>query len=354
MFVSMRIKTLCLLLLVVLLAACSNDTSSTGDGDEAVPDEAAAPTLCPLTGVETTTDISRPALAVKVDNAPPARPQAGVDGADLVYEELGEGGLTRFLSIFHCNDAESVGPVRSARNVDPDILEEFGQVLLGYSGANSQVLAKIAGSSFIGDLKHGSNGDAYIRASDRKAPYNLMTSTQKLRSAATGDADGPPKTALKFNADVLNPPAPATPAEGVPATDAAPVGNSVSFSYSNANTVKYTYDAASKSYLRFNGEVAHKLANGKQVSAVNVVVQKVKIVPGTIRDASGSLTQDTTVVGSGEVTVLRGGTSVTGTWNRPSLTANTTFTDSSGEIIEFAPGTTFIHLVSQERAVTVQ
>lgn len=355
MFVPMRIKTLCLLLLVVLFAACSNDTSGTGDGDEGVPDEAAAPTLCPLTGVETTTDISRPALAIKVDNAPPARPQAGVEGADLVYEELGEGGLTRFLSIFHCNDSENVGPVRSARNVDPDILQEFGQVLLGYSGANSQVLAKIASSSFIADLKHGSNGDAYIRASDRKAPYNLMTSTQKLRSADdAGDADGPPKTGLKFNAEVLNPPVPATPAEGAPATDPAPVGNSVSFSYSNANTVKYTYDAAAKSYLRFNGEVAHKLANGDQVSATNVVVQKVKIVPGTIRDASGSLTQDTTVVGSGEVTVLRGGTAVTGTWNRPSLTANTTFTDPSGEIIEFAPGTTFIHLVPQDRPVTVQ
>jgi hypothetical protein len=90
------------------------------------------------------------------------------------------------------------------------------------------------------------------------------------------------------------------------------------------------------------------------LSAVNVVVQKVKIVPGTVRDASGTLTSDTTVVGSGEATVLRGGTSVTGTWNRPSVGDNTTFTDASGNVIEFAPGNTFIHLVPQERPVTVQ
>jgi hypothetical protein len=87
---------------------------------------------------------------------------------------------------------------------------------------------------------------------------------------------------------------------------------------------------------------------------VNVVVQKVKIVPGTVRDASGTLTSDTTVTGSGEVTVLRGGTSVTGTWNRASLGDNTTFTDASGKAIEFAPGNTFVHLVPQERPVTVQ
>ena len=103
-----------------------------------------------------------------------------------------------------------------------------------------------------------------------------------------------------------------------------------------------------------HGDTPHNLANGKQVSAVNVVIQKVKIVPGTVRDASGSPTQDTTVVGTGEATVLRGGTAIAGTWNRASLNDGTTFTDAAGAAIEFAPGTTFIHLVPQERPVTVQ
>lgn len=352
----MRIRTLCLLLLVVLLTACGGDGGSEKTPN-AAPGKEEEPILCPLTGVEAASgvDINRPALAVKVDNAPPARPQVGIDGADVVYEEISEGGLTRFLTVFHCNDAGSVGPVRSARTVDPDILGEFGTALFGYSGANSQVLDKISKSDSVVDLKHGSNGDAYTRASDRKAPYNLISSTQKLRSLKGAEgAEGPPKTGFKFNADVLNPPAPASPAPGAPAAPAAPAGNSVTFSYSNSNTVKYNYDAGSKTYLRSNGEVAHKLADGKQVSAVNVVIQKVKIVPGTVRDASGTLTSDTTVIGSGEVTVLRGGTSVTGTWSRPTLGDNTTFTDSSGKTIEFAPGNTFVHLVPQERPVTVQ
>ncbi|CAN5851366.1 DUF3048 domain-containing protein [soil metagenome] len=343
-----------MLLLVVLLAACGGGDDG---GDNAAPVEQEEPVLCPLTGVEAPSgvNIDRPALAVKVDNAPPARPQAGIEAADIVYEEISEGGLTRFLTVFHCNDAGDIGPVRSARTVDPDILQEFGTALFGYSGANSQVLDKIAGSDFIADLKHGSNADAYTRDSDRKAPYNLMTSTQDLRSAEDAEGiQGSPQTGLVFNAEFLNPAAPASPAAGETASPAAPAGNSVSFSYSNSNVVRYDYDAANSRYLRFNGEVAHSLSNGQQVGAVNVVVQKVKIVPGTVRDASGSPTQDTTVVGSGEATVLRGGRAVTGTWSRPSLNDNTTFTDGSGETIEFAPGNTFIHLVPQERPVTVQ
>lgn len=351
----MRIRTLCLLLLVFLLAACGGDDTSGDGGDNAPAAQEEEPTLCPLTGVEAAggVDVERPALAVKIDNAPPARPQAGLDAADIVYEELGEGGLTRFLTIFHCKDSGDVGPVRSARNVDPDILQEFGTALFGYSGANSQVLDKIAEANFVGDLKHGSSGGAYARAADRKAPYNLMTSTEKLRSEdAAKDLEGAPRTGLKFNADVLNAPAPA--ATGAEASPAAPAGNSVTLSYSNSNVVKYAYDGGSKTYLRSNGDTPHKLANGQQVSAANVVIQKVKIVPGTVKDASGSPTQDTTVIGSGEATVIRRGTAVTGKWSRASLNDPTTFTDASGAPIEFAPGTTFIHLVPQERPITVQ
>jgi hypothetical protein len=354
----MRTKLLCFLVLAVLLAACSDGDEGNGD-DGNLPEVVDRPTLCPLTGVEAAegVEIDRPALAVKIDNAPPARPQAGLDAADVVYEELSEGGLTRFLTIFHCNDAELVGPVRSARTVDPEILKEYDPALFAHSGANPQVLDKIADSDWVVDLKHGDHGDAYTRASDRRAPYNLMTTTNAIRELEGADAGGPPETGFTFNADVLNPPAEASPAEGASpaaAAEAPAPGNSVTLSFSNANVVKYNYDPGTKTYLRSHGDVTHQLANGTQVSAVNVVVQKIKTVPGTVRDASGALTVDTTVVGSGDVTVLRGGVAVTGKWNRATLDDKTTFTDVSGETIEFAPGNTFIHLVPQDRPVTVQ
>ncbi|MGH2768138.1 MAG: DUF3048 domain-containing protein, partial [Actinomycetota bacterium] len=143
-----------------------------------------SPVLCPLTGQERAPgfSIDHPALAIKVDNHSAARPQAGLESADIVYEELAEGGITRFLAIFHCSEADRVGPVRSARLVDPDILLEYAPVPFGYSGANPVVVEKVESTQGIVSLRHGRFGDAYERVRGRQAPHNLFTSTQKLRA----------------------------------------------------------------------------------------------------------------------------------------------------------------------------
>lgn len=352
MFFEMRkLTAFFLLALLLALGACGEDDS----GDQAAgdqPTEEREPTLCPLTGVETTIDVERPALAVKVDNAPPSRPQVGVQAADVVYEEISEGGLTRFLAIFHCSDAPVIGSVRSARTADPDILQEYAPVLFAYSGANDQVLQKVASTRGVIDLKHGSNADAYNRVSSRRAPYNLFTGTDRVRDLpAARDVRGAPETGLAFDAELLEAPAPPAAGTGSPA---APAGNAVAFSYSNATNVRWSYDPGTKRYLRFHGDAPHRLEGGEQVSATNVVVMKVRITAGQVRDASGTPTQDTSVTGGGEVTVLRGGSAVTGQWNRANASDRTTFTDASGQPIELAPGNTWIHLVPQDRPVTVQ
>ncbi|MGQ0678419.1 MAG: DUF3048 domain-containing protein [Actinomycetota bacterium] len=356
-------RCLSVLLLALLLSACGGTQE---DPDSAPQAQAESPTpaepiLCPLTGLEAPGDFDeqRPALAVKIDNAPPARPQAGLLQADVVYEELSEGGLTRFLTIFHCGDTDSVGPIRSARTADPDILQEYAPALFAYSGANSQVLQKVASTEGVVDLKHGSNGDAYTRESSRKAPFDLFSSTARLRSLeAAAAAAAPPEPGFEFDEALLNPPSPgpspSADATAPAASPAAPAGTSVSFSYSNTNSVRFTYDPATKAYQRFHGDAQHKVVSGEPVSVVNVVVMKVVITPGTVRDASGTLTQDTSVTGSGELTVLRGGIAVTGTWNRPSVGAKTTFTDSAGQPIKLAPGSTWFHLVPSDRQVSVQ
>lgn len=345
------------MMLAVLLGACGGGRKAPSRGaSQAASPSPPKPVLCPLTGVQAApgTPADRPALAVKIDNAPPARPQAGLEAADIVYEEIGEGGLSRFLSFFQCNDAASVGPVRSVRNTDVDVLQEYVPVLLAYSGANRQVLAKVVSTRGIVDLRQGSNGAAYTRQAGRKAPYNLMSSTQKLRDLpAARDIRGPSRTGLVFDAGVLQPaPAPGGTAGSPQAPP--PAGSSVSFSFSASNAVGYTYDPAKKAYLRFIGSVPHKSVSGTQLSAVNVVIQKVKVTTGTVRDAAGSPTQETSVVGSGDAIVLRGGVAVSGTWSRPSLSANTTFTDPSGQTIKLAPGNTWIELLPAERPVTVR
>ncbi|HEY8200635.1 MAG TPA: DUF3048 domain-containing protein, partial [Actinomycetota bacterium] len=231
----------------------------------------AAPVLCPLTGAPAASGagVDRPALAVKLDNAPEARPQAGIESADIVYEELAEGGITRFMAIFQCRDAARVGPVRSARLVDPDILVQYKPVLFSYSGANAPVLAKVKSTQGIVNLEHGSHGSAYQRVSGRAAPHNLFTSTDKLRAFAT-DVKGPPRAGLVFEAPGSSPsaaPSPAASASGAPgAAGGTGPGASVTFSFAGSPDHRYTYDAASGSYLRFQGlSTPFKSESGAQV-----------------------------------------------------------------------------------------
>jgi len=303
------------------------------------PAAAAAPPpaiVCPLTGVDAgATDITRPVHAVKIDNHPRARPQVGMPHADVVYEELVEGGLTRFLVVLHCQNAPRLGPIRSARLVDPDLLVMYSPVLFGYSGAAPPVLAKVRSTAGVINLVHGGNGPAYQRSGARRAPHNLYTSSDKLlaRPAAQG-VKGPPTTGYIFDPGLL-------------AGPQGPSGSGVDLSYSRGSSVSYSYDAASKKYLRSQGGGPHNDESGAQLSASNVLVFKVPV-----QLAGGS--PHIGVTGEGEATVLRGGQAVQGRWRRPSLGDQFTLVDASGQPINLAPGNIWINLVPSDRAVTVK
>lgn len=302
----------------------------------ASPDVPSSPPsiTCPLTGVDAGgTDLSRPVHAVKIDNAAKARPQAGMMQADVVYEELVEGGLTRFLVVLHCQTAPRLGPIRSARLVDPDLLIPYAPVLFGYSGAAPPVLAKVRSTPGVVNLVHGGNGPAYRRSGSRPAPHNLYTSSEALmaRPAAQG-IKGPPTTGFTFDPGLLA---------------GASGGGGVDLSYSNASSVSYAYDAGSQKYLRSQGGRPHNDESGAQLSATNVLVFKVPV-----QIAGGS--PNIGVTGEGEATVLRASQAVQGKWRRPSLTDNFTLVDNSGQPIKLAPGNIWINLVPTDRAVTVK
>lgn len=332
------------------------------------------PVFCPLTGVETSRDfpITRPALGVKIENSVAARPQVGLDKADIVYEELAEGGITRFLAIFHCSDPESLGPIRSARMVDPDILLEYAPVLFAYSGANPLVLDKVRKTKGVIDLRHGNHGDAYRRERGRRAPHDLFSSSDRLRTLDDAKGvSGSPATGLVFDAAATTTATATAPsskkttssppskkAASSPSPSPSPIqvpALSVRFDFSGiSNQVRYSYDAGSRSYLRSHGETPHNSGSGKQVAVVNVVILKVKVSEGDIRDAAGNASPEIVVTGAGEATVLRGGLVVTGRWTRRSLAEKTTLVDPSGKPIKLLPGTTWIHLIPEDRKVTLQ
>lgn len=365
-----RFLLIALLLVALVATACNNDSEPQAQREpEPSPSESPPPppepVRCPLTGVEAPQglDINRPAMAVKIDNHPNARPQTGLETADIVYEELVEGGLTRFMAIYHCGDAADLGPTRSARAVDPDILTQYAPVLFAYSGASPNNLAKVARTQGIVNLVHGSNGPAYARRGGRPAPNNLYTSTDKIRArpAAQGVV-GPPKTGLVFNpklGETASPSpspspgptataaSPGAPAPAAPPPPAGPPGNKISFSYSGAAGVSYTYDPASRRYLRMQAGGPHRAASGQQLGATNVVVMKVAV------DRGGS-SPEIAVAGRGEAIVLRHGQAIVGQWVRPSLAEQTTLIDGAGQPIELAAGNTWINLLPNDRPYTLE
>lgn len=300
------------------------------------PSTVAAPS-CPLTGEPPVGGKvpARPALAIKVENLPQARPQTGLNRADIVYEEPVEGGITRFVVVYQCAEAPRVEPVRSGRLVDPDILRQFGHPLLGYAGAINPVIAKINSSPVIGLSFTGVAAGAYHRDQTRYPPHNLYTSTAALWAFGHGPA---PKPVFGYSP---------LPVGGTPAT-------AVQIDFSSYSDVFWRYDPATHGYGRYYNGLSSPalLSDGSQISARNVVVQAVRIHPSIyVEDPLGTRENIVEVVGSGPMMIFRDGVVIRGTWRRPSLNALTRYYDSRGRLVDLAPGRTWVELVPDGRPV---
>ena len=177
-----RVAVLAALALVVLaVAAVLWARRDDGSGTATEPAEEG---VLPLLG--TTGEVpQRAALAVKVDTTAHGRPQVGLLAADVVFEEVVEGGLTRLLAVFHSADPDTVGPVRSARSTDLFLLAELGRPLFAWSGANPTFAAAVEAADLI-DVGVAAVPDAYERSDERRAPYDLFAAPAELRAAAGG------------------------------------------------------------------------------------------------------------------------------------------------------------------------
>ena len=308
--------------------------SKVGIGGEAPP-----PPACPLTGVPAPHGRipTRPALAIKVENLPEARPQAGLDRGDVVFEEPVEGGITRFIAIFQCHDAGRVGPVRSGRLEDPDVLVQFGRPAIGYAGGVNAVKSAIAKAGLI-DVNYIVAASAYTRDPNRPAPHDLYTSTQALWKAAKSRA-GAPDPVFTFSPDIRG---------------KSRAVRTVHLPFSSYSDVYWKWSKRDNGWLRFHGTQAHLLEDGRQVSAQNVVVMQVEVRPGAILDAAGNPSPVVTLTGSGKAYVFRDGRMIVGRWERPTLSDVTRFVAKDGTDIALAPGVTWVELLPSTIPVEAQ
>jgi hypothetical protein len=324
---------------LVLLAGCGHGArvpAAAGTTTTVAPaTPLSRPATIPLTGLRAANPAaaSRPALSIKVENTPPARPQAGLDAADLVTEELVEGGITRFLATFQSRDAAAVGPVRSARPVDAALLRQLGGGLFGYAGAAAGEIAPVKASSTTVLVGFEQAPDAYYRVASRPAPHNRYPSTGGLYRAAArlGAHPGPPPALFRFSA---------RPPQGRRVQLVA-----VPFSPVPDYTASWRWDAKGRLWDRLQGGRPAVVAGGAPITATNVVVLRVRVgtIPGLV-DSLGNPDPNVIVVGRGACWVLRDGRVVQGTWERPSIGRVMRLTGPGGQVVPLRPGRTWVEL----------
>ena len=291
------------------------------------------PVLWPLTGLEAPSAeaLTARVVSIKVENSRESRPQTNLQAADVVYETVTEGGITRFNALFHSQAPEVVGPVRSARLSDVDIVPQYN-ALFCFSGASSAVNAKVRASGIDNLSEDAGITRPFTRSNDRPRPHNLYASVAGLRAEAErrGMATTAKVTGLAF----------AKPSEMTTGTPVA----SVDIPFSSYNKVTWNYDSASDSYLRVNnGTPFTDKATGQQVSARNVVVIWAKYTAAS-RDKAGSTTYDIALVGNGRASVFRNGQVFNGTWEG-AADAPPVFKAEDGTQIKLQPGNTWFQVV---------
>jgi Protein of unknown function (DUF3048) N-terminal domain/Protein of unknown function (DUF3048) C-terminal domain len=326
--------------LSVPASSSTTSTSSTTVAPSTTTARVAA--TCPLTDEPPAggTVPQRPALAVKMDNLDAARPQYGLSSADVVYEEPVEGGITRFIVIYQCNNAARVEPIRSGRIIDPEILEQFGaHTLLAYAGGIGPAVAAIDSSSLIDIGVDRAPVTTYWRDPSRYGPHNLTSSTATLY--AVGWSEHAPKQA---------PPSVFT--FGALPAGAAPAA-SLHIAYLDSN-LTWAWQPGLGAWVRSYADTGPAaMAEGGQINAANVVVMRVVMYPSPyVEDATGSHENLLVLTGSGPVQVYRNGAVVSGTWVRPNLAQTTEFLDANHNVIPLSPGRTWVELVPTTVTVT--
>jgi hypothetical protein len=277
-----------------------------------------AASIAPLTGLPDPSGIShtRGALAVKIDNTPEARPQSGLDAADVVYEEVVEGGITRFWSVFNSAAPTTIGPIRSIRVMDPNIVSPLGGVV-AYSGGTPDNVTLMRAAP-VTSVDENNAGDAFSRSTTRDPPHNLYGASLKLWDRGES---APPKPIFTYlgKGDTFA-------GEGI---------EQFHIGFSPGYDPTFTFDPASRTWKRSYGATPFTDISGTQIAPTNVIVQFVNYSA----DGDGQL------IGDGDAWVFSDQHLVRGRWTKPDAKTPTKFVDAAGAPIQLTPGRTSVELV---------
>lgn len=303
----------------------------------------------PLSGMPIAgADVNRRPISVKLDNSISARPHWGLSLADMVWETLVEGNITRLNAVYHAQDPSMIGAVRSGRLFDRYLTPSL-RGALAYSGATIEELAffrQDVAAGLYADIGAATGaGNSYYRVNFRPTPYNLFTSMAALRSAlgAQGKGGGVQVPAWEFSLPLFEAPQEANGMLGsVPAS-------ALAIPYRGVGYVRYEYQAGARGYARFqNGVREVDALNGQAIAAKTVVVIQTDVFPAQppiVQDIFGSLGLDMRTTGTGKCSIFQQGRRQDCTWSRASIGEAFTFTNFYGKRILLSPGQTWLHVV---------
>src|SRR5438876_7866369 len=356
---------------LALLAACSAPAATPSSSSEplavatytpvpkpaATLDPAAPCQECwPLTGKPAKVGaVDKRPLVVKIDNVPDARPHYGITQADMVFEILVEGYVTRLAAVFQSQDASTIGNIRSARLADRSLTPMVRGALV-YSGTSTYEMPLIQGDAAQGkyiDLS-ADYTSGYYRVNFRPGPYNMFTSASAMRQAlaAKGGEDAQTVPAWAFFADPQHDEMAGGMSSSTAATD-------IVIPYrEDLSRVEYKYESQTRTYGRWqnsDGKPVRDIdgVNNQPIAAANVVIIQTEIweVPQIV-DAAGSHAHDMRLTGTGTATIFRDGRREDATWSRAADTDAFSFKNATGDPIILDSGQTWVHVIPSEWSVT--
>lgn len=288
----------------------------------------------PTSAVSGKEAVDGPLVVVKIDDTDQAHPQAGVDKADLVYIEQVEGGLVRLAAIFSTDVPDRIGPVRSARISDIDLLAQFGKVAFFYSGAQSKFLPVIENANLHNLGAQKESPKLYSRDPNRFAPFDMILIGPEIKKRIA-DLDVAKASNVGWSFGKLS-----------------NAGDSIASVKITWPAAKYEATWSGKSWNLIHNGKPNVTSDGVQISPTTFVIQKVVITDSEYKDKTGAVTPLSITVGEGSGWVLRDGLAIKAKWNRPDPTSGTTWSDLEGNEIKFAPGQVWVALTDRDPEFT--
>lgn len=290
----------------------------------------AVPPTWPLTGVAGE-PAARPALAVKVENTAVARPQSGLEQADVVWETIVEFDVSRLIAVFHSQVPGEVGPIRSVRPMDPPVTAPL-HGLLAFSGGQPGILDLVAGSG-VQALSHDAGVEGMYRVRGRTAPHNVYGSPETFWRLADAEHQAPPGEQFEF----------ARSAERATAVVAGTPASTLAFRLSPASSPTWSWDGAA--WLRSEGSTPAVAASGARLAATNVVSITAEHPPTGFGAQGGAAVPTYNLVGSGDAVVATGGRTISVRWQKDADAAPMRLLLADGTPVRLAPGNTWVELV---------